>query len=97
MTRAPDDQPPMWLKQVPMTLNSKPAVWTQSVLANHRPIARSATRPRDTVDGVTLSRLLLALDNLHPQGRDLPADTALLEVMRSYDAYRHFEKDGKDL
>ncbi|MFU1607376.1 hypothetical protein ACM25O_13405 [Sulfitobacter pontiacus] len=96
MTQPPEDTPALWLKQVPRHKTGVPALWSQSLIPNHNAIRRSAERPRENADGPTLSRLLVALDNLHPQGRNLPEDKPLLEVMRAYDAYRRFEIHGEE-
>ena len=64
MTRPPDDQPTLWLKQVPRTNLYADGVWSDKLLEGHRTVARSSTRPRAEVDAVTLTQLKAAAEAL---------------------------------
>jgi len=96
MTKAPEDEPAIWLKQVPVWRNTVPGIWSQELIPNHRAVRRSRERPTETVDGPTLSRLLLALENLPSPGKHFEALPELQEACLAYTAYRHFEIHRED-
>lgn len=62
MTQPPEDQPTLWLKQVPNNRINDEGVWSDKLLENHRTVRRSSERPRRTVDDVTLSQLIRAAE-----------------------------------
>lgn len=95
MTVSTPDQEAIWLKQVPRNKTAVPGLWSQQVLENHSPVRRSKERPKETVDGPTLSRLLLALDNIYPQNYNRPHDKELLEVFQAFESYRRYEMFGE--
>lgn len=45
MTRPPDDEPTLWLKQVPRSNPDGPAVWATRLLKDHETVARSREQP----------------------------------------------------
>lgn len=62
MTRTPDEQPTLWLKQVPRNRIHADGVWSDKLLDNHTPVARSTTRPRADADAVTLTQMKAAAE-----------------------------------
>jgi len=47
MTIPPEDQPPIWLKQVPEDRPDDDGVWSQRLLPGHRAVARARALPPD--------------------------------------------------
>ena len=64
MTHPPEDQPALWLKQIPLGSPRAQGTWSQALLPGHRAVARSRERPTETVDAVTHCELLAAVDEV---------------------------------
>lgn len=64
MTVPPEDQPALWLKQVPNNQIAAEGVWSQRLLPGHHTVARSRERPTAIVDAVALQELKIAADEL---------------------------------
>lgn len=97
MTFTPEDQPTLWLKQVPLNNNSAPGVWDTKLLDNHRPVGRSRERPRAEVDDVTLSQLRRAASSLLQKKYDPkdPEVLALHQALMAFDSREQDEREGK--
>jgi len=96
VTKPPEDEPAIWLKQVPNVYNTRPGIWSQEVIPHHRPVRRSRVRPTETVDGPTLSRLLLAIEMMPNPGKHFKDLPELQEVCLAYSAFRDREMFGGD-
>ena len=79
MTRTPDEQPTMWLKQVPRNNANLPGVWSDKLLPNHMAVGRTTTRPRKEMDEVSISQLRRAVHDflLAHMDKDNPEMVAL--------------------
>ena len=97
MTFTPEDQPTLWLKQIPLRSSTAPGVWDTKVLPDHRPVGRSRERPRAEVDDVTLSQLRLAASNLLRKKYDPndPEIFALHQAVLAFDSREQAEREGK--
>lgn len=97
MTVTPDDQPSLWLKQVPNNQIHSAGVWDVKLLENHHAVARTRTRPRDEVDAVTLSQLRRAVSEFlqSPHDKDDPRVSALHRANAAFDTREQKEQEGK--
>lgn len=98
MTVTPEDQPTLWLKQVPLNRDSAPGVWDTKILENHRPVARSSSRPREEVDSVTLSQLRRAVCEFLRFNFDAgnPEHLALHQAQLAFDQREQEDREGKN-